>query len=53
MEIKDSYELPLSKERVWAALNDEEFLKRSIPWCEKLERRSDCLLYTSDAADDC
>ena len=30
MEIKDSYELPLSKERVWAALNDEQFLKKSI-----------------------
>ena len=41
MEIKDSYELPLSKERVWAALNDEQFLKKSIPWCEKLERRSE------------
>ena len=41
MEIKDSYELPLPKERVWAALNDEEFLKKSIPWCEKLERRSE------------
>ena len=41
MEIKDSYELPLSKERVWAALNDEEFLKKSIPWCEKLERLSE------------
>ena len=41
MEIKDSYELPLSKERVWAALNDEDFLKKSIPWCEKLERRSE------------
>ena len=41
MEIKDSYELPLPKERVWAALNDEQFLKKSIPWCEKLERRSE------------
>ena len=41
MEIKDSYELPLPKEKVWAALNDEEFLKKSIPWCEKLERRSE------------
>ena len=41
MEIKDSYELPLPRERVWAALNDEEFLKKSIPWCEKLERRSE------------
>ena len=41
MEIKDSYERPLSKERVWAALNDEDFLKKSIPWCEKLVEDKD------------
>ena len=40
MEIKESYDLPLPVETVWQALNDEGFLKNSIPGCEKLERIS-------------
>ena len=40
MEIKESYDLPLPIETVWQALNDEGFLKNSIPGCEKLERIS-------------
>ena len=40
MEIKESYDLPLPIESVWQALNDEGFLKNSIPGCEKLERIS-------------
>ena len=38
MEIKESHELPLPIEAVWQALNDESFLKNSIPGCEKLDR---------------
>ena len=41
MEIKESYELPLPIEAVWQALNDEGFLKNSIPGCEKLDRIGD------------
>ena len=41
MEIKESYELPLPVEAVWQALNDEGFLKNSIPGCEKLDRIGD------------
>ncbi len=40
MEIKESYDLPLPVETVWQALNDERFLKKSIPGCEKLDRIS-------------
>ncbi len=41
MEIKEIHELPLSIEDVWQALNDESFLKNSIPGCEKLDRIGD------------
>ena len=41
MEIKESHELPLPIEAVWQALNDERFLKNSIPGCEKLDRIGD------------
>ena len=41
MEIKESHELPLPIEDVWQALNDESFLKNSIPGCEKLDRIGD------------
>ena len=40
MEIKESYDLPLPIDVVWQALNDENFLKNSIPGCEKLDRNS-------------
>lgn len=33
--------LPAPRERVWAALNDPEVLKRCIPGCESLERDGD------------
>ena len=41
MQIKESHELPLPIEAVWQALNDESFLKNSIPGCEKLDRIGD------------
>ena len=41
MEIRESHELPLPIEAVWQALNDESFLKNSIPGCEKLDRIGD------------
>jgi uncharacterized protein len=33
--------LPAPKDKVWAALNDPEVLKRCIPGCEALERDGD------------
>lgn len=41
LEMHGDYELPVSRERVWAALNDPEMLKRCIPGCEELEKLSD------------
>lgn len=41
LEMSGDYELPVARERVWAALNDPEMLKRCIPGCEELEKVSD------------
>ncbi|MFK8251287.1 SRPBCC family protein [Ancylobacter terrae] len=41
LEMTGSYELPVAREVVWAALNDAEMLKRCIPGCEELEKLSD------------
>ena len=41
MEIKGEYQIDNSREAVWAALNDPEMLKKCIPGCEMLERKSD------------
>jgi carbon monoxide dehydrogenase subunit G len=41
LEMTGEYVLPLPRERVFAALNDAEILKRSIPGCEELEKISD------------
>ena len=38
MEMTGEYRIPASREQVWAALNDPEILKASIPGCESLER---------------
>jgi carbon monoxide dehydrogenase subunit G len=41
LEMSGEYVLPLSREKVYAALNDPEMLKRCIPGCEELEKTSD------------
>ena len=41
MTMAGAVTLPAGRERVWAALNDPEMLKRSIPGCQELERTSD------------
>jgi len=41
MELTGERLLPLSRERVWEALNDPEILKQSVPGCESLERVDD------------
>lgn len=41
MEMKGEYRIAAPRERVWAALNDPEVLKASIPGCEELEKTSE------------
>jgi uncharacterized protein len=41
MTMEGSFELPASKEVVWAKLNDPEVLKACIPGCQSLEKVSD------------
>src|SRR5690606_19159206 len=41
LEMSGDYVLPLSREKVYAALNDPEILKKCIPGCEELEKTSD------------
>src|SRR5258705_12774681 len=40
MQMDDSQRIPASKEKVWAALNDPEVLKKCIPGCQNLEMSS-------------
>jgi carbon monoxide dehydrogenase subunit G len=41
MEMSGEYRIPASREKVWAALNDPEILKASIPGAQSLEKVSD------------
>jgi hypothetical protein len=41
MDMTGEYRIPAPRDRVWAALNDPETLKRSIPGCDSLERTAD------------
>jgi len=41
MKIADTVHLPLPRQRVFAALNDADVLRRSIPGCESLEQVSE------------
>ncbi|MEE8352251.1 MAG: carbon monoxide dehydrogenase subunit G [Rhodospirillales bacterium] len=41
MQLSDEIRIEASREQVYAALNDPEILKKSIPGCEKIERISE------------
>ena len=41
MEMTGEYRIPASRDQVWAALNDPETLKASLPGCESLEKVSE------------
>ena len=41
MDMTGEYRIPAPREKVWAALNDPETLKRSLPGCELLEKVSE------------
>src|ERR1700743_2436082 len=40
MQMNDSQRIPASKEKVWAALNGPDVLKKCIPGCQNLEMSS-------------
>lgn len=41
MEMKGEHRIPAPRDKVWAALNDPDILKDSIPGCQELEKVSD------------
>jgi carbon monoxide dehydrogenase subunit G len=41
MEMSGEYRIPAPREKVWAALNDPEVLKETIPGCQSIEKLSD------------
>ena len=41
MDMSGEYRIPAPREKVWAALNDPETLKASLPGCESLEKVSE------------
>jgi carbon monoxide dehydrogenase subunit G len=41
LNMTGEYELPLARDTVWRALNDEDMLRRCIPGCESLTKLSD------------
>lgn len=40
MKMKDSQNIPASREKVWAALNDPDVLRQCIPGCQELNMSS-------------
>jgi carbon monoxide dehydrogenase subunit G len=40
LEMTGEYVLPVARKAVWEALNDPDMLKRSIPGCEQLDKKS-------------
>ena len=41
MDLTGEYRIPATREKVWAALNDDEGLKQCIDGCEELKKESD------------
>ena len=41
MKLSGSYQINLSKQKVWESLNDPEILKKAIPGCEEFKKNSD------------
>ncbi len=41
MDMTGEFLIPAPRQKVWAALNDPEILKQSIPGCEEIEKLSD------------
>lgn len=41
MDISGDFDIPVSRQQVWEALNDPQVLAQCIPGCESIERESD------------
>ena len=41
MKLSGSYQIKLSKQKVWEALNDPDILKQAIPGCEEFTKNSE------------
>src|SRR5690606_5576256 len=41
MKLASYRDLPLPRDKVWSIINDLEVLKKCIPGCQSLERKSD------------
>jgi carbon monoxide dehydrogenase subunit G len=41
MDMTGEFRIPVTRQRVWEALNDTDILKQSIPGCETIEKLSD------------
>ena len=41
MKLSRSYQINLSKQKVWDALNDPEILKQAISGCEEFKKNSE------------
>ena len=41
MDLTGEYRIPARREKVWAALNDDEILKQCIDGCQELKKESD------------
>ena len=41
MEMSGEFRIPAPKEKVWAALNDPEILRQSVPGCQSITKLSD------------
>ena len=41
MDLTGEYRIPATREKVWAALNDDEVLKQCIDGCQELTKESD------------
>ena len=50
MDMKGEVRIPATQERVWAALNDPETLRKAIPGCEELTKVSDTELQATARA---
>jgi uncharacterized protein len=48
MQMNDSQRIPAAKDKVWAALNDPDILKKCIPGCQSLEMTSPTEMTLSD-----
>ena len=50
MDLSGEYRITAPRDKVWAALNDADVLRRCIPGCQELEKTSDTQMSASVVA---